>query len=133
VATKRLRVNNIPIYCSTQDEDYLSAKGLIVKVLDEAISNPFLAGTIRLVPCTHGKGIIGSMMAHVLVIFTATWRTQLVPVWRHHTHQIGRKIYPQYATRDHCSGQVQPDTFLKEFSNSIGDWSALAECSRSTL
>ena len=32
-----------------------------------------------------------------------------------------------------CSGQVQPDTFLKEFSNSIGDWSKLAECSRSTL
>ena len=24
-------------------------------------------------------------------------------------------------TDDACSGQVQPDTFLKEFSNSIGD------------
>jgi hypothetical protein len=42
------------------------------------------------------------------------------------------KIY-QLEDRVYCSGQVQPDTFLKEFSNSIGDLSALAECSRSTL
>jgi AAA+ ATPase superfamily predicted ATPase len=32
-----------------------------------------------------------------------------------------------------CSGQVQPDTFLKEFSYSTGDWSSFDECSRSTL
>lgn len=32
-----------------------------------------------------------------------------------------------------CTGQVQPDTFLREFSYIIGDKSPLAECSLSTL
>lgn len=32
-----------------------------------------------------------------------------------------------------CSGQVQPDTFLKDFSYSMGDWSPFDECNRSIL
>jgi putative transposase len=32
-----------------------------------------------------------------------------------------------------CSGQVQPDTFLKEFSYSMGDRSPFDECNRSRL
>lgn len=31
------------------------------------------------------------------------------------------KEMEQLSFQDGCSGQVQPDTFLKEFSNSIGD------------
>ncbi|WP_187424934.1 hypothetical protein [Marinomonas sp. IMCC 4694] len=36
-------------------------------------------------------------------------------------------------SRTECSGQVQPDTFLKEFSYSMGDWSPFDECNRSRL
>ena len=32
-----------------------------------------------------------------------------------------------------CSGQLQPDTFLKECSYSMGDWSPFDECNRSRL
>ena len=33
----------------------------------------------------------------------------------------------------YCTGQVQQDTFFREFSNSIGDRSWFAECSLSRL
>ena len=63
-AVKWLRDNDILVYCSTQDAKFLSAKGLNIKVLDPEITNPIFGGAIRLIPCTHGKGFIGSMMAH---------------------------------------------------------------------
>ncbi|TYL46693.1 ATP-binding cassette domain-containing protein [Marinomonas sp. IMCC 4694] len=40
---------------------------------------------------------------------------------------------PLKAQESGCSGQVQPDTFLKEFSYSMGDWSPFDECNRSRL
>jgi len=63
-ATKWLRENNIPIYCSTQDSAFLRKKGLEVHELDPAIENHFMNGSIELIPCLHGKGVIGKMMAH---------------------------------------------------------------------
>ncbi|MBV1921371.1 MAG: MBL fold metallo-hydrolase [Pseudomonadales bacterium] len=63
-ATKWLRENTIPVYCSTQDSAYLTKKGLDVHVLDPSIENHFLSGSIKLIPCLHGEGLIGKMMAH---------------------------------------------------------------------
>jgi len=62
--TKWLRENSIPVYCSTQDATYLKEKGLDVHPLSSTGVNDFLGGTVSLVPCLHGKGLIGKMMAH---------------------------------------------------------------------
>jgi len=62
--TKWLRTHNIPVYCSAQDAAFLANKGLDVHVLKTNINNDFLGGTINLVPCVHGQGVIGKFMAH---------------------------------------------------------------------
>jgi len=64
VATKWLREHDIPVYCSTQDFKFLANKGLNVKELNPNEKNPFLNGEICLIPCVHGKGVIGKFMAH---------------------------------------------------------------------
>ena len=61
---KWLRENNIPVFCSQQDEKFLNKKGLDVYILSNEKSNPFFDGDISLIPCVHGRGIIGSLMAH---------------------------------------------------------------------
>jgi len=63
-ATKWLRQHNIPVYCSIQDSEFLRNKGLDVHVLDPSLGKGFLGGEIELIPCLHGKGLIGKMMAH---------------------------------------------------------------------
>jgi len=63
-ATKWLLENNIPVYCSTQDSTFLKKKGLDVHTLDPSIANNFLNGSVELIPCLHGEGFIGKMMAH---------------------------------------------------------------------
>ena len=62
--SKWLRENKIPVYCSDQDTDFLRKKGLDVRPLSSKTSNSFFSGSIDLVPCLHGKGIIGKFMAH---------------------------------------------------------------------
>ena len=62
--TKWLRENKIPVFCSEQDSEFLKKKGLEVHTLAAETGNSFLSGTIDLVPCLHGKGIIGKFMAH---------------------------------------------------------------------
>jgi delta 1-pyrroline-5-carboxylate dehydrogenase len=52
------------------------------------------------------------------------------PLWSRLSHE--ERLYKMNQLAG-CSGQVQPDTFLKEFSYSTGDWSSFDECSRSTL
>lgn len=59
-----LRELNIPVYCSDQDSLYLKNKGLNVQSLTTDSRNPFLQGSIELIPCLHGKGLIGRLMAH---------------------------------------------------------------------
>jgi len=63
-ATKWLRDKNIPVYCSTQDSAFLRKKGLEVHALDPSLENGFLSGSIKLIPCLHGEGFIGKVMAH---------------------------------------------------------------------
>ena len=53
--TKWLRENNIPIFCSEQDAEFLNKKGLEVHTLTAETSNSFLSGSIDLVTCLHGK------------------------------------------------------------------------------
>lgn len=62
--TRWLRENKIPVYCSAQDADFLKNKKLDVHPLSENSKNSFLSGTITLVPCLHGRGMIGKLMAH---------------------------------------------------------------------
>jgi len=62
--SKWLRENNIPVFCSEQDTDFLRKKGLDIHPLSSKTSNSFLSGSIDLVPCVHGKGMIGKFMAH---------------------------------------------------------------------
>ncbi len=62
--TKWLREKNIPVFCSEQDEKHLIKKGLDTHVLSNEKANPFFDGDISLIPCVHGRGIIGSFMAH---------------------------------------------------------------------
>jgi len=61
---KWLRDNNIPVMCSEEDAQYLTNKGLDVKVLKRDTQNDILGGTINLIPCVHGEGFIGKFMAH---------------------------------------------------------------------
>ena len=62
--TKWLRKNNIPVFCAEQDEKYLINKGLDAHTLSTQKVNTFFDGDIRLIPCVHGRGVIGSFMAH---------------------------------------------------------------------
>lgn len=59
-----LREHNIPIFCELSDAAFLRKKGLSVVALRKDNKNPFLNGTVSLVPCLHGKGLIGKLMAH---------------------------------------------------------------------
>jgi len=63
-ATKWLKAHKIPVYCSEQDAEFLIKKGLDVNVLKAKDNNDFLGGSINLVPCIHGRGVIGKLMAH---------------------------------------------------------------------
>lgn len=62
--TKWLRENNIPVFCSEQDANFLQKKGLDIRTLSTKTTNSFLSGSIKLVPCLHGKGLVGKLMAH---------------------------------------------------------------------
>lgn len=64
-AVKWLRNRQVPTICMQGDADYLARKGLKVLAL-EAYSEEqaFLGGTIVPIPCVHGHGVVGSMMAH---------------------------------------------------------------------
>lgn len=59
-----LREKAIPVYCPVDDVAYLEKKGLKVIPLSTETSNPFFSGSIDLIPCLHGRGLVGKMMAH---------------------------------------------------------------------
>lgn len=63
-ATKWLRARQIPTYCAEKDAPFLTKKGLNVKPLSCSRSNPFFQGSIELIPCVHGDGIVGRLMEH---------------------------------------------------------------------
>lgn len=63
-AIKWLRERNIPVFCAEGDAAFLQQKGLQVIALNPEQRSGFLSGQIQLIPCLHGRGLIGKMMAH---------------------------------------------------------------------
>lgn len=63
-AVKWIRQKNLPVLCSKEDEAYLLKLGFNVEALIPDRENKVFQGTIRPIPCRHGQGFIGSLMAH---------------------------------------------------------------------
>lgn len=64
-AVRWLRQQQIPIICMEGDANYLGQKGLKVLPLKaDGVEQPFLQGTVVPVPCLHGRGVVGKLMAH---------------------------------------------------------------------
>lgn len=64
-AVKWLREHQVPTVCMEGDADYLARKGLNVSALKaKSEEQAFLGGTIVPIPCVHGHGLVGRMMAH---------------------------------------------------------------------
>lgn len=61
-----LRERQIAVICTPHDAAHLAKLGLNVQSLPEEHQHPtlFLGGTIRTVRCTHGEGLVGSLMEH---------------------------------------------------------------------
>ena len=63
-ATRWLRDRRIPVFCTEVDADFLTRKGLRVQPLKTDRSQPFFEGQITPIPCIHGYGWVGGLMAH---------------------------------------------------------------------
>jgi L-ascorbate metabolism protein UlaG (beta-lactamase superfamily) len=62
-----LKLNNIPIICSINDEKTLRKKGLnVVQVVNYWTKSDFLGGTIEGIPTRHGYGFIAKPMGNVM-------------------------------------------------------------------
>ncbi len=61
-----LRERQIPVICTPHDVEHLRKRGLNVLSLHSGHAEPqlFLGGTIRTVRCTHGLGLVGTVMEH---------------------------------------------------------------------
>ena len=63
-----LRRARVPVFCMPRDEGWLRARGLNVLSLealaDGTPSRPFFNGRITPIPCLHGRGLVGQLMAH---------------------------------------------------------------------
>jgi len=59
-----LRERRLPVLCMPGDAAYLRERGLNVQVLEGAESSAVLGGRVTPVPCLHGRGWIGKLMAH---------------------------------------------------------------------
>lgn len=62
-----LRERQLPVLCMPDDAAYLTQRGLCVQPLQGSGRQPFLGGLrgfITPIPCTHGHGLVGRLMAH---------------------------------------------------------------------
>lgn len=59
-----LAERRLPVFCSDHDEAYLQARGLATRALHRNGPQPFFHGTVTLVPCVHGRGLVGRLMEH---------------------------------------------------------------------
>lgn len=59
-----LRERRLPVLCMPDDAAYLRERGLTVQVLNAEGPTRALGGRITPVPCVHGHGWIGRLMAH---------------------------------------------------------------------
>ncbi|SDT91134.1 MBL fold metallo-hydrolase [Halopseudomonas salegens] len=61
--TKWLRERKTPVFCMPEDADFLQKKGLVVQPLTTTRQG-FLSGQVTPIPCQHGTGLVGTLMAH---------------------------------------------------------------------
>ena len=61
-----LRERATPVFCGSGDAPWLAQRGLATLPLAASGRQPFLGGHITPVPCVHGRGWIGRLMAHGL-------------------------------------------------------------------
>lgn len=59
-----IRKNKLPILCSDNDRQFLEKANLLTISLASENTTPFLDGSITSIPCLHGEGFVGSLMAH---------------------------------------------------------------------
>ena len=59
-----LRERQLPVLCMPDDAAYLRQRGLNVQVLNGEGASAVLGGQVTPVPCLHGRGWIGRLMAH---------------------------------------------------------------------
>lgn len=59
-----LRERATPVFCTPGDAPWLAQRGLASAAIPGAGRQPFFGGHITSVPCVHGRGWIGRLMAH---------------------------------------------------------------------
>lgn len=59
-----LRERATPVFCTQSDASWLARRGLAVRPLSAGRRQAFFGGHITSVPCVHGRGLIGRLMAH---------------------------------------------------------------------
>jgi L-ascorbate metabolism protein UlaG (beta-lactamase superfamily) len=59
-----LRERALPVACMPDDAAWLAARGLRTLPLSGLARQPFLGGHITAIPCLHGRGWVGRLMAH---------------------------------------------------------------------
>ncbi len=59
-----LRERALPVVCMPDDAGWLAARGLVTQPLSGPERQPFLGGHITPIPCLHGRGWVGRLMAH---------------------------------------------------------------------
>jgi len=67
-----LRERRTPVFCAPGDAPWLAQRGLQVAPLAAGGRQPFLGGHVSAVPCVHGRGWIGRLMAHGVGWFIET-------------------------------------------------------------
>lgn len=63
-ALRWIRDRQIPVLCTLQDKEFLMKQRLEVQALSSKHENSVLGLEISLIPCVHGKGLVGSLMSH---------------------------------------------------------------------
>ena len=63
-AVRWLRQRGTPVLCMAEDADYLHRLRLNVQVLATDEDGAFFGGSVRAIPCLHGEGFVGRLMAH---------------------------------------------------------------------
>lgn len=63
-AVRWLRERGTPVLCMPEDAAYLRRLRLNVQVLASDGDGAFFGGSVRAIPCLHGEGFVGRLMAH---------------------------------------------------------------------
>ena len=63
-AVRWLRERGTPMLCMVEDADYLRRLRLNVQVVVTDQDGAFFGGNVHAIPCLHGEGFVGRLMAH---------------------------------------------------------------------